>query len=362
MRCLVLADALAARGAEVDFVMRASDTDLVAHVESRGYGVQVLPAVTGGCEEAMNGGAGPPHAAWLGTTWRRDASQTERAIARSGWRPRWLVVDHYAIDALWERRLSAAAEHLLVIDDLADRDHASALLLDQNYSRQHDRYRRRVPAGCRCLLGPQYALLAEAYRMARQRDRSPPRARRRVVVFFGGIDREDLTRRALLALAGSVWRDADVDVVVGAGYPHRSRLEPALRAHPRAALHVQLPSLSQLFARADLSIGAGGTATWERCCLGVPSVVVASALNQIPTLEALAADGYVRYLGIANRVTIEDLVHALDLAADSEWLRRTGRACAGLVDGDGAARVADAMGWHSSAHEGCAGDGGMTAD
>ena len=45
-------------------------------------------------------------------------------------------------------------------------------------------------------------------------------------------------------------------------------------------LHSQLTDLADLMVAADLAIGAGGSTTWERCVLGLPSILVVSALNQ----------------------------------------------------------------------------------
>ena len=111
------------------------------------------------------------YAAWLGCTQEQDAADCLQAIAQAGLRSTsWLVVDHYGLDATWETRLLAglagdAAPRLLVIDDLADRPHQADLLLDQNVfgPDTEARYTVLVPAHCRQLLGPHYALLGPEY-------------------------------------------------------------------------------------------------------------------------------------------------------------------------------------------------------
>ena len=64
-------------------------------------------------------------------------------------------------------------------------------------------------------------------------------------------------------------------------------------------------------ARADLAIGAGGSTTWERACLRLPSLVVAIAENQLPFSKALDQAGYLQLLGYGPSVTVKQIRSAL---------------------------------------------------
>jgi len=340
-RCLTLADTLVRRGATVEFVCRTMAGDLHDQIEGRGYRVRRLPAGTGAARSREER---TPHAAWLETDWRTDAAQTVDALAPADQLPAWLVVDHYALDARWQRHLRPFVGRILAIDDLADRPHAADVLLDQNYAIAGDRYAALVPQSTRVLSGPAFAVVDDAYREVRANLRPRAGECARWILFFGGVDLQNETTKVLTAIATSPWRAMTIDVVVGAGNPHREAIAEALRSLPHATLHVQVPNLAPLFAAADLAIGAGGTSTWERCCLGVPSVLVATATNQVPTLEALSEHGYVVYLGTHDRVTVDDYRQAFAIAADADRLRDLARRCMELVDGKGTGRVADAMG------------------
>ena len=342
VRCLTLAETLAGCGASVEFVCRTLDGDLSDRVEARGFPVRRLPR----CASDAAAGVDPSLSVrWLAADWRTDAEQTIAggAASISGWE--WIVVDHYGFDWRWERHVRARAERVFVVDDLADRRHDADLLLDQNYAAVTDRYAGLVPPRCRVLEGPSFALLDVNYRSARDRLRTRTGECERLIVFFGGVDLTNDTAKALRAIAASRLRTLRIDVVIGDGNPHRREVSELVTQLPFATLHVQLPDLARLIASADLAIGAGGTATWERCCLGLPSVLVASAANQEPTLRALAGDGIVSYLGPSDDVTVADVVEALERATDRRWLRDVAERCQALVDGRGADRVAAAMGF-----------------
>jgi UDP-2,4-diacetamido-2,4,6-trideoxy-beta-L-altropyranose hydrolase len=230
-----------------------------------------------------------------------DAQQTIQALR--GESPDWLIVDHYGLDAAWERRLRGHTGKLMTIDDLANRQHDCDLLLDPNYSTGRSaRYRELVPEAAALALGPRYALLRPEYLQHRAILRARDGTVRRVLIFFGGSDSHNLTGMALDALSGAEFDGLEVDVVIGPNNAHRARLERAIAARPCTRSYGQRPHLADLMAEADVAIGAGGTTTWERLCLGLPSLAVSIAENQEPTCEALSSAGLLRYLGRHDQV------------------------------------------------------------
>jgi UDP-2,4-diacetamido-2,4,6-trideoxy-beta-L-altropyranose hydrolase len=337
-RCLCLAETLRVRGSESWFICRELNGHRFAQIENAGMRLTVLPAPQPGTADGSE-----DYAAWLGVTQDQDAAQSVRALA--GERPTWLVVDNYGLGAEWERTLRPETEHLMVIDDLANRAHECDLLLDQNFYRPVDeRYAGFVPADCGLLLGPRYALLSAQYAGHRVHERPRDGGVERVFVFFGGSDPDNLSGATLEALARPNLRHLKADIVVGANNRHRSQLQRQAAERPGTAIHGPRPHLADLMLRADFGIGAAGTTTWERMCVGLPSLVVSIAENQRPGAEALAEDGLIQYLGEARDVGSAELAGAieailagkLDLADQSLRGRLT-------VDGLGALRAAECM-------------------
>ena len=259
----------------------------------------------------------------------------------------WLVVDHYGLDTSWESQLLNAlagdkgTPKLMAIDDLADRPHQADLLLDQNFfgAVTDQRYQGLVPSHCRQLLGPHYALLGPEY--AQLHPLVPVRTElRRVLVFFGGVDPDNLTGRTLEALLAPALAHLAVDVVLGRQSPHRQAVADLVTQRPFTTLHDPLPSLAGLIARADLAIGAGGATTWERACLKLPSLVLAIAENQLPFSEALHQAGHLHLLGDVATVSAEQIRSELLAWVDDP--RQQDAGC-DLTDGMGALRLALAM-------------------
>lgn len=325
MRCLALVEELVGRGAEAWVLMAACPAPLRPLVAAAGASLVELAA--GACEAD-------------------DAAATRAALRRLPALD-WGVVDHYGLGAAWEQALADAWPRLLVIDDLANRAHAATLLLDQNLWRSPEaRYAGLLPADCRCLLGPRYALLRREFAEAARSAAAPPAAAgERLLVSFGGTDPTGETLKLLDALPRLRAPAPSVDVVVGAAHPALDALRQRSAALPTVRLHVQTREMARLLAGARLAVGAGGSSHWERLQLGVPSLCTAVADNQVEACELLHERGAVRYLGRAADVDATRYAEAID-ALRADGAARAAMAAAGrtiMGDGAGSTRVADAM-------------------
>lgn len=257
----------------------------------------------------------------------------------------WLVVDHYGLDRGYESSMRLAARKILVIDDLADRPHDCDLLLDQNlYDDIEMRYRKLVPRHALILTGPRFALLRPEFAQARARaGREGPL--RRILVFFGGSDPTNETLKTLRALEQLGSTDIAVDVLIGVSNPHREEVTAYAGTLQNVAVLARTDRMSELMLRADLAIGGGGTTSWERCCLGLPSITIAVADNQVELSRTLGDRGYQHYLGRFDQVTVEGIADALAQAiAGFREVAAMGLRGMQLVDGLGVQRVAAAMG------------------
>lgn len=283
VRCLTLADALREQGAECQFVCREHEGHLMDHICSRGYQVDALPRADANASSESD----LAHADWLGVDWSTDAREMQQLTADTKFD--WLIVDHYALDHRWESALRSSCKRIMAIDDLADRQHDCDLLLDQNYGSSAGRYLGLVRANCIQCHGPEYALLKPVYAERRaQLSVRNGQVNRALIYFGGGADAADLTGIATRAFQVPELADIALDIVVGAAYAHQLSLEELVAKRGNATIHRQLPDLAELMVRADLAVGAGGATTWERCCLGLPTIMVSIAENQNATSEYLS--------------------------------------------------------------------------
>ena len=320
MRCLTLAERLRKKSDEVHFISRDLAGSLHRLVEEHGFPLHLLPQH----EEDPNLTG---YAAWLTVPQVVDAEETGEILSRMQPVNR-LIVDSYALDAVWEQRLRPLVREIFVIDDLANRRHDCDILLDQNFYREmRHRYDGLIPPACKLLLGPSHALLREEFYEAREKIGVWDGVLRRILVFYGGSDVTRETEKAIRALVHLQLPAVAVDVVVGGSNPRRTQIEELCAAHDFLYYHCQVSNMAELMAHADLCLGAGGTTTWERCFLGLPAIVTAVAENQIQVCEDCAEAGYIRYLGRWDEVTVGDIAAAVQKCIMPQTLREMQRSC-----------------------------------
>lgn len=340
MRCLTLADVLKQGGAEIRFISRYLPEyfqDMLTTKEHEHIHLSSDPVESSSDDLA--------HAHWLGTSQQADAQDSINALSDKMWD--WLVVDHYALDARWESALRKTARKILVIDDIADRQHDCDVLLDQNfYADMATRYTGKVPAHCRLLIGPRYALLRDEFRLLHAQGKFRNGPVKRVLVFFGGVDADNYTGRTIEAISSLDVERLNVDVVIGAQHPYRKQIETACAEH-HFDCHVQTSQMAELMATADLAIGAGGSATWERCCLGLPTFAISTADNQVAQVADAASEGflYAPELKELNGDLTQAIKRHLEALLENRNLwRAISSKAMNAVDGRGISRVTGVMG------------------
>lgn len=318
MRCLSLARALADRGADCLFLVNEEAASVVPALAG------IACRVVGPAPEAA---VAAVRAAWP------DGADTA-------------ICDLYRWTAPEERAFAAAARRLLVIDDLVAAPHHCDWLLNQNFGTDPAGYDGLLPPGCRRLVGLDYALLRPdfvALRPAALQRRLEMGRPETILVSLGLTDVGGITGRVCAALA-TILDFARAEVVLGPVAPSIDRVREIAAADPRFRCHVGLEDMARAMLEADAAIGAMGSSSWERCCLGLPTLAVTLADNQRPTAQALAESGIVTLAGDA--AALDDGALRAAIAAflgDTEGLHRLSRASAALCNGLGAGRVATAL-------------------
>lgn len=254
-----------------------------------------------------------------------------------------LVVDHYAWGIDEERSCREWARRLVVIDDLANRRHYCDAIVDTALGRTADEYRTLTNDTCRYFLGPDYALLRSQFARVRYRSlkrRSAGLPAKRLFINFGGSDPNNLTTLALKALERTA-TDIAADVVVSSSNPKRDELKRLSASHRNPVeLHTDVENIADLMAASDLALGAAGGSSWERCCLGLPTVVVCAADNQRDNATALSTSGAISFVGNYDDIDVSALSEALGQYLNRpKKLRQVSQQAAAICDGMGARRL-----------------------
>lgn len=322
MRCRALAVALRDRKAAVSFVARREPGAQIEMLQAAGFSVLHLPPAGKSIDDLT------------------DAAETLKAASGEGPFDAALV-DHYGLGLAWEKQVRAKIPHVMAIDDLPDRRHAVDLLLDQNVAADGPDEAAARGAGV-FLRGPAYALLRDQFRDARRDLNRRDGRLERILIYHGSVDLTDETGKATRALLGVKDRGYEIEVVVGAANAHRDAVRALCAAHPGVSFRCQIDDVAATMARADLTLGAAGVSAWERCCVGLPSLLTVVSKDQIPVARTVAANGAGIDMGWYEGIAEGDYACVV-AGLERDQLARMEAASLALVDGRGAERVADAI-------------------
>lgn len=282
MRCLALANTLKLQDVRTLFICREHKGHLAETIIAQGHECVLLPKPTLTITQYPDPDLPAPHSGWLGETWQKDLWQIKSVLGNRVFD--WLVVDHYGLDNQWESNMRNIAGNIMVIDDLADRNHDCDLLLDQTPGQTNDTYELYVPKTCKILAGSQYALLRPEFHQWREYSlkRRHQIMLKRLLVNIGGIDMNNITGDVLDILAQcQLHPDIEITVVMGSTAPHIERVQKqAKHMDFLTEVKTNVANMAEIMANSDLAIGAAGSTALERCCLGLPSLMFVLAKNQ----------------------------------------------------------------------------------
>ncbi len=333
MRCLTLAETWREQDAKCTFICREHPGNLIELIRQRGFFVHVLQ-----CNEDLEiKGGTTSYVGWLGADWHTDAEESKVGVGDEV--IDWLVVDHYALDIRWERAMRANCRRILVIDDLADRMHNCDLLLDQNLGRKSEDYCGLLDGKVKTLIGPKYALMRQEFSMLRRQTlirRQNETQLRHLLITMGGVDKDNVTSQVLTALQScALPSELFITVVMGPHAPWLVQIqEKAAQLIWKTEVLVGVNNMAWLMARSDLAIGAAGSTSWERCCLGLATIQVVLAQNQVAIAQALNDVGAALTIPVmAIEQTMPTLIYTL-LSADKR--NKLSMASSSVTEGMGA--------------------------
>jgi UDP-2,4-diacetamido-2,4,6-trideoxy-beta-L-altropyranose hydrolase len=325
MRCLTLAKSLKDRGAEVNFICRKHDGNLIDKIIIEGFNVFELECLSEKKVETKQS-----YSYFLGVTQEQDAIDCKYILQLI--KVDLLIVDHYALDEEWHQCLNGHYSQLMVIDDLADRKFQCNILLNQNLGATLEEYKDRLPNKCQLLIGCDYGLLRPEFLQLRARalyKRKYTNSIDSILISMGGSDFENITFDVIKNINNSL----EIVVILGASSPHIDMIRN-YAVDKNITVLTDVDNMADLMVDADLAIGAGGSTSWERCCLGLPTLLYVTADNQKDVAVNLEKNGAVK---IVKNLKKDIEYFMKDIKA---WRNMSNNACK-VSDGLGVTRVVE---------------------
>lgn len=278
-RCLSLARYLRSLGHNCKFICRVQKNNLIEKIKKEKF--EVFPLRNSQKKQLTNNQINPylDYIDWLETNQIHDAKQTIKVLSKE--KVDWIIVDHYSLDQSWETLLKAHTKKLMVIDDLVNRKHNCDLLLNQNLGSLKKNYKNLVPPYCKQIHGSNYILLHQDYHLIKPKLRSFNVKINRIIVYFGnGEESVKYVKSVIEAFQDKNLESISLDIVINTKNSNIQKIKQLISKKRNFKLYSDLPNLAKIMSKSDLGIGAGGSTTWERCFLGLPSILIVTDNNQ----------------------------------------------------------------------------------
>lgn len=224
--------------------------------------------------------------------------------------PQTLIIDHYQLGSEWELAVKKYCHKVIALDDL-NREHKVDAILDQNFYLKPEKLYSDFTG--EKFIGPQYCLLNEHFLALKDISRDHTKLNS-IMIFFGGADSAGMTLKLLNSILENkeASRGFSYQVVVGAQNTDFDEIQKACFASPeKLKLHFNINYMHELMVKSDLFIGAGGTTSWERAKVLLPSIVVSIAENQEVVCQELSHIGAIKYLGKSTEVKVESIIQEI---------------------------------------------------
>lgn len=320
-RCLTLAEALHARGHKIEFVCRDLPGQLAGKIFDEGFVCHLIQA----------------------DSWSMDAEKTRELFLEEV--PDWIVVDHYGLDSRWHLSVQEVTRKIMVIDDLANRKIDCDLLLDTGIGKSRGDYLELIPANCQTLTGVEFALIRsefQANRLTAKQKRSEQHGVDKIMINLGGMDQNNLIPTILNGLAGFLER-LKFDIIVSSVTPNFSQIKEVVEHCTSCRLLLDVDNMADIILEADFAIGAGGVTAYERCILGLPSIVIPVADNQQQFVSELAMRSAIFKVTSSENMVADIQQILARCLAEPDTLKNISQSCFDLLDGLGSVRVVQKM-------------------
>lgn len=224
-------------------------------------------------------------------------------------KPTILIIDHYGIDFEWQKRISGYFDYVIMIDDLANRFHHVDMLID--YTPYHDDpYDKLVNDNCMILIGGKYLITDPIISQYRRFKNINNKGKLRFMVSFGG---NDLHGQTMLVVTNLIkffikrkkYVKIEIDIVVGLLFDQtllevmKKQISKLIDDRFEIIYSRDITNREMLskMCDADIGIGAPGLSSYERCVIGLPSIVITIADNQLSNVKHLSSNGLIRSIG-----------------------------------------------------------------
>lgn len=256
-----------------------------------------------------------------------------------------VILDSYELGTLWVSKIKKLAYKIAVIDDLCNCFLDCDLIISQSFFATPFDYRDRSPLDCKVLSGPSYLIVRPEFRIHQIVNYPLPSYKpiSSIHLMAGAGNSATVIQNIFIPLIHShdsfqfiLNIPAEIDHVI----------MHTLINTPNLELKVNSQCIAKDMSDCQLAIGTPGVSTWERACIGIPSIQFGTCTNKIAmdsqdlVMRKLDQLNICFWLGQFNSTSSAKITNKLNSILKSpNVLQIMHESCTKLIDGNGLFRV-----------------------
>jgi UDP-2,4-diacetamido-2,4,6-trideoxy-beta-L-altropyranose hydrolase len=321
-RCLVLARELKQSGHEVYFITKKHNQYISEEIsnEFKMFTIE---------KDYLDHQIQSHYESWIGDL-QNDLLKTNEFLNQIG-QVDLMILDHYSIGYDYEIKLSVSK--ICVIDDIHYQNHYCHFLINVNPGARPSDYVDLITnTQTRFLFGLNYAIIDKAFHRQTQKGK-------KILIYFGATDIHNNTKK-FVEFFSQKKSNLEFIVVIDKKHPTYSEIESIADKNQNFEIHGLNNYFAQLLDQTYLFIGAGGSTTWERAYIGVPSIILSVAQNQIENCVIAEKFGIAKYLGDSDEVGIVELEELMNfITLQGSKIDQMKYHCHDILDNQGCFRI-----------------------
>jgi UDP-2,4-diacetamido-2,4,6-trideoxy-beta-L-altropyranose hydrolase len=200
------------------------------------------------------------------------------------------IIDSYLADSSFYIQISNLVKIPVYIDDNKRLDYPKGVVLNGNIHAETLNYPSKN--GITYLLGTKYTpLRKEFWEVPKKKIKEKIES---IMVTFGGDDARNMTPKILRFLKNE-YPDIRKNVVIGKSFNNIDKIKKEADYNTKLIYHPNAQKVKEIMLGSDIAISAGGQTLYELARIGVPTIGICVAENQLGSIREWEKMGFLEF-------------------------------------------------------------------
>jgi UDP-2,4-diacetamido-2,4,6-trideoxy-beta-L-altropyranose hydrolase len=247
------------------------------------------------------------------------------------------IIDSYLADISLYNKIANLVKTPVYIDDNKRLDYSKGIVLNGNIHAETLNYPKND--GLIYLLGTKYTpLRKEFWEVPEKKIKEKIES---IMVTFGGDDAKNMTPKILTFLNDN-YPNLIKNVIIGRAFQNIDDIKKYADKNTNLIYYPDAEKIKEIMLESDIAISACGQTLNELASIGVPTIGVCIAENQLGNIKGWEKIGFLEYAGWYSKGNIlEKIKNVIKYLEDMQVRKNKSKVGRKFIDGKGSLRITD---------------------